>query len=261
MLIEQNHEQWTQARRGRAALFAAAIVAVAVLAVWSTGAVWVIRSPSPTASCEHTGTDTPATAPVTAAVTLDGLRKQMQHNATVIKSDGCFTGWNVVSIQDATAANTIVGSYQAASTARIPTTAQMPSVVAFLVAAAAVAAIGCMLRNGVYIIVAVIPWWLANAAVSDTKTALLFGQAPATITFGSGFNVISVCVSVTAVLLIAGAVFVIRVNQLARNAHRKDTGQSAVPRPLAYMATALRVGAAAAISAHHSTQDDDRSRT
>lgn len=234
-------------------MFSVVFLIAAVVCVWAVGQTWLIKTAPGTTGCA-----TIAAAPATVATNpadIVAAKQARETNAQLAKSPGCYTGWNVLSTQDVNAANTVVGSFQAASTARIPTLFGMPATSAFLLLAAAFAAFAAFTRNGTYLFGTAVCWWMSNQAMAETKTALLYGQPVASVQFSTGINATALLATMLAAVAVAAGVFIVKTNHAARKAHAAKTGGDATPGALSYTAKVLRLGADG-LSARDKVKDD-----
>lgn len=226
-------EEWTKRRRTRASLFAIMGGVLILANLWTIGQTWLSLSDTPNTACTTAGPYNPTVTPKVSA--LDMQRKL----PVLVPGPGCYTGWSLLEAQSTP--TEVTGSLGAHNVPQIPVTFSIPTVNAMLMLAGLALVAGSLLRNSIWIVAGVIPWWLSLTNMDVTKKALTWGHQPTEISFGVGLNVLALVSTLLLAMIFVATIFVVKVNRQARIAHAQRTGASPAPAALVTVASWLRV--------------------
>lgn len=201
---------WSDRRKKRLALFGATFLFAAILGLWAMSQPWIgISLGGATPTCDTT----PAAAASTQVLLPNG-------DTTTMSVSGCISGYQSVH-QDAYLRDLGVNPSQVDLTPPVgaPVAGSkmgLPSATFWLLVAAALGALGCVVRNGAFFVGSLLPMMWSYNAFSTHRKALVYGLNPAPYAEMSGVTAHSAAFVILSFLIVVSGAFVMKVNHAQR---------------------------------------------
>lgn len=201
---------WTARRKKRATLFGATFLAAALLGLWAMSQPWIgISLGGATPTCSTT----PSAAASTQVVLPSG-------DTTTMSVSGCISGYQSVHqeafLRDLGVNPATVDLSPAVGAPVAGSKAGLPSATFWLLVAAALGALGCVVRNGAFFAGAMLPLWWSYTAFDKHRKALVYGLDPAPYAEMGGITAHSAAFVALCFLVVGGLALVLKVNHEQR---------------------------------------------